>query len=961
MSLEWRRQGKTIEETNKLIKASLMLATLGNMDSAEATEKLTAIMNGYKLSVDEAIPVIDKLVALDNNYATSVKEITGALQYSSQSLQAVGVDFDHASAYITTLSSTTRLSEEIIGTSMKAIATRFQDIKKGKLDEDSMGINHVEESLIGLNIKVRDSRYQFRDLQDVLKDLGKEWNNINPTKKSEIAEAFAGTKQANLFLALMNNIQMSEKAVAIETDATGLSLERFAQKQKDVETSANKMQDAWEKAWQTTLNPDVLIYFNHLLTVILDTVDALGGWGKVFQMWSTSGIPTFFEIIVKEGKEYLKLLQDLLALDFSKFAKDLASLNDNVFGKNNVKLFVEALQGIVSGDFSKYEAAITNINQSFQGLGETISGVVANNDQLNTSLDTTAQKLENLVGQNTALNDVLKDLNGSIDFTGGLMAKAASNSLTFSDIQTALARNPDFIKYISIENDQIKINTEALRRLDLEKAESAYATAAQKLSLDLYNKASAETIQNDIRAGEVLKKYVDSIIDGTAYTEQLAAAQKKAAEAAKKAAEEQFNAEKKAAEEKLRLYEDQKKAADDLLKLVISMIKQEKQAEIDHLNQQKENYDELIDKRIQALDALKAENDYQASLKKDEKKATDIKSQIAILKLDNSPEAKAKILKLQEQLAAQTDKINKETADHKLKLEKDALEKEKKRFDDSIKDKVQVIQNYLKQTGKITQDALDMIKNHGQQLYGQLLEWNRVYGDGIDQTIIDAWNKGYDAVQHYSELLIEIKDQQTLVDHYKAISDSVVKPWDDATNAVQTYIDKLNEIPKEPPSLTNDGKEMGGKPDSNGGWGTGGKPKTNGGDGLGSAAGGTTDLDVSAGASYHSGLDVGPAGGLRTRDNDTIRAMLSPSELVLNGSQQANLLHNFIPNIIKSTSNINQGGNTFKFDNLINIEGNADRTMIPDLNRLADQVIEKLNTATQNRGIKRPVNLFGSS
>jgi len=71
-SLEWFRQGKTIEETNQLMKSSLMMSKLGNMDSAQATEYLTSTLNGFKLEAGDSIGVIDKLTQLDNNYATSV-------------------------------------------------------------------------------------------------------------------------------------------------------------------------------------------------------------------------------------------------------------------------------------------------------------------------------------------------------------------------------------------------------------------------------------------------------------------------------------------------------------------------------------------------------------------------------------------------------------------------------------------------------------------------------------------------------------------------------------------------------------------------------------------------------------------------------------------------------------------------------------------------------------------------
>lgn len=71
-ALEWQRQGKSVEETKELLRASVMMAKLANMDQAQSTEYLTSIINGYKLSLDEVMPTIDALVALDNNYASSV-------------------------------------------------------------------------------------------------------------------------------------------------------------------------------------------------------------------------------------------------------------------------------------------------------------------------------------------------------------------------------------------------------------------------------------------------------------------------------------------------------------------------------------------------------------------------------------------------------------------------------------------------------------------------------------------------------------------------------------------------------------------------------------------------------------------------------------------------------------------------------------------------------------------------
>lgn len=55
-----------------------MLSKLGMMDSTDATEKLTAALNGYKLSADDAIGVVDKLVNIDLIAATSSEELATA-------------------------------------------------------------------------------------------------------------------------------------------------------------------------------------------------------------------------------------------------------------------------------------------------------------------------------------------------------------------------------------------------------------------------------------------------------------------------------------------------------------------------------------------------------------------------------------------------------------------------------------------------------------------------------------------------------------------------------------------------------------------------------------------------------------------------------------------------------------------------------------------------------------------
>lgn len=276
-SLEYIRQGKTAEETATLLKNTMMMAKLGNMEAADATEKLTAVMNGFQYTAAQTGTVVDKMIGLDNNFATSVNEIATSMQYSSNSARQAGVDFDHLAAYITVISSTTRQSAETIGQALKTMFARFSDIKAGKIDEDGLGINNVESALARVNISLRDSRNEFKSVQEVIDELGQKWQELDPIEQANIAKAIAGVRQKEQFLVLMNNQVQIQKALNVEETASGQAKERYAIYLKSIEASQNRLTASWEKMVSSAATKDMITSFYDGATAVLDLVNALGG------------------------------------------------------------------------------------------------------------------------------------------------------------------------------------------------------------------------------------------------------------------------------------------------------------------------------------------------------------------------------------------------------------------------------------------------------------------------------------------------------------------------------------------------------------------------------------------------------------------------------------------------------------------------------------------------------------
>jgi len=116
-SLEFIRQGKTLQETSELLRVSTMMSKLGDMEAVKATEIITSVMNGFNLEAEDMMAVLDKLTQADNMAASSIAEVGTALQRTAVSARQAGVSFEEVAAMITTISETSRKAPETIGES----------------------------------------------------------------------------------------------------------------------------------------------------------------------------------------------------------------------------------------------------------------------------------------------------------------------------------------------------------------------------------------------------------------------------------------------------------------------------------------------------------------------------------------------------------------------------------------------------------------------------------------------------------------------------------------------------------------------------------------------------------------------------------------------------------------------------------------------------------------------------
>ena len=114
----WVRQGYSIEETNQLIANSTMLAKLGQVETAEATQYLTSAIKGYNVSVNDSLGIVDKLTAVDREAAVSAGGLAEAMSRTAAGAKLAGVDMNKLIGYAATIGETTQRSMETVGESL---------------------------------------------------------------------------------------------------------------------------------------------------------------------------------------------------------------------------------------------------------------------------------------------------------------------------------------------------------------------------------------------------------------------------------------------------------------------------------------------------------------------------------------------------------------------------------------------------------------------------------------------------------------------------------------------------------------------------------------------------------------------------------------------------------------------------------------------------------------------------
>lgn len=195
--------------------------------------------------------------------------------------------------------------------------------------------------------------------------------------------------------------------------------------------------------------------------------------------------------------------------------------------------------------------------------------------------------------------------------------------------------------------------------------------------------------------------------------------------------------------------EQMQDGVDGIIKYVMDMLKHRIQQQIDALNEMKKAYADIISLRKEALDAAKEEADYEDKVAEQIQKIAKLQERINALSLDDSRDAQAQKIKLEEEMSDLQKELADTQADYARDAQKDALDSMQEEYEKQKDDEIAVLEETISSYQKLYDMAISYINQNWRTLYQELIDWNYEYGSVLNSEITDAWAQCEAAAQRY--------------------------------------------------------------------------------------------------------------------------------------------------------------------------------------------------------------------
>lgn len=535
------QQGLKQEDVIARTNDTLLLANITGTSVSDAADKLTAVMNGYQLATEDSTRALDVMAKLGADTATDFDEIASAMQKVAAQANSADLTLEETSSMLATIMSITREAPETVGTSVKAIIARLNELKFSSGEETS----RVEKQFKNIGMSIFDANGDLKDTRTLFNEIADAFKTADKNTKAVIATAVAGAEQQNRFLTLMENWDTYNEYLDKAYNSSGASLEQNEIYMDSLEAKSKQLKNTVDSIkFDLFMGEDwgkVLDTINEGAKAVRGIVDDFGGLQQILAVGGALMIKMFGPEVLMSANKIAWTVKDLVSdlKNGTENGKPL-SISEFFFGAKDTEL-VDFFNNLKTGisTITEQESAIAKINKT---LGEGSANAYRTYIQ---EVQNASKQIPALINKiKKASNITQKDLVGTTDFaqysaaiTGQIFKKAdVSKEIkeNFTKNLTAELGNAftqagrtslNFSEQLQILQKALKITRENTGEFDLkledlitdlQKAESQSASASrgiEKINNEFQNIQRFQNFSNAMSALTIGLSSFSNVVD----------------------------------------------------------------------------------------------------------------------------------------------------------------------------------------------------------------------------------------------------------------------------------------------------------------------------------------------------------------------------------------------------------------------------------------------------------------
>lgn len=777
-------KAKELKINESLIKSQARLNLIMSANNAKTADTVDAIFEKYGNSISSFKDYITAWEQYFNKSADGAKWIDGLEEY----VNATIAEAERLAEISTLLEDLLSPDQYKFGTTTSKDRTEetetvFDIQYKEHQHLLAMEQESVEDYLNWLKaaykaaydtglIKLDDFYKYQEEIYDKTKDLFSDY--LNDSEHSVFLLENAGSESSEIVKIYSDMLSAIDSQIKTYLD---IGLDKNSDYIQDLQNQWWKYRDNILSVYKDALDADIADY-EHDIFMLEQHKGSANEIADVYRKMQEAVHATAEEyraLGLEENDDYIQELQR----QWLEYEDNIAQLRQDAFDDylNDNKLSIEQLKsnGASASEIShSYSTVLKAINDEIEyytskGFDATDDVVQSLINEAHSLEDEVISSLDSIVSEAQSAVDDLQNVYTTLSDAADEYAEYGY--ITIDSLQSIIDLGVEYMAFLQDENGELVINKENIQNIIAARTEQLAVESALnyveqlRLALEAGNTSELERLlyatNNATNAtwGLVYANLALLNLEDSQYTSALnninnlrsladnaianiGVSMSGTAQSRSDVLKDELDARKKA-------LQAQQEALDEILDYTMELIKWEAEQQIEALEEQISDYEKIVELKKEMLEATKDEADYEDELADKIKEISKIQERINALSLDDSRDAQAEKISLEEELSDLQKELSDYQADHMLKTQEKTLDDMAEAYSSEKEREIAAIEESVSSTEKIYQLAIGRIDSDWNGLYQDLIAYNHEYGNTLQQDLVSAWNAASVAVQEY--------------------------------------------------------------------------------------------------------------------------------------------------------------------------------------------------------------------